>query len=53
LSAKLGDNQAPGTGIRGSTDPGSFSQFSTADLYYKSENLDEALDLMAVCHKVD
>jgi ubiquinone/menaquinone biosynthesis C-methylase UbiE len=36
---------------RPSIDPSSFTHFSLADLHYRSGNLDEALDLMAICHK--
>jgi SAM-dependent methyltransferase len=30
----------------------SLSRFSTADFFYKSEDLDVSLDLMAICHKL-
>ena len=34
-----------------SLDPVSFHRFSLADLHYRSERLEDSLDLMAVCHK--
>lgn len=31
-------------------DPAILQQYSTADLFYRDDNLDEALDLMAICY---